>query len=176
MFGGKRAGDDPRGQNGFGRVVFNIMYFPKYQPDLFTNSSKRMRWEYPCWRMLTVSRMPVERSWARTLSVENFRASRSSLGLMQRTKCGCPTTILESRSIREYYQGKKCTRSEVTKIIMRIITTVAGPGFQGSLSACKQLMESLRLNKNPAKRNNNTSSDLYCSVLIAAYGFSLNIT
>lgn len=69
---------------------------------LFTNSSKRMRWEYPCRRMLMVSSKPVYRSCTRTLSWENFSASRSSLGLMQRTKWGCPTTILDRRSIREY--------------------------------------------------------------------------
>lgn len=95
-------------------AIFNVMYIPRCWPDLFTNSSKRMRWEYPCLRMLTVSRIPVERSWASTLSRENFKASRSSLGLMQRTKWGCPTTILESRSIREYYQGEKYTWNEVT--------------------------------------------------------------
>lgn len=69
---------------------------------LFTNSSKRMRWEYPFWRILTVSRIPVYRSCSRTLSWENISASRSSLGLMQRIKWGCPTTILDKRSMREY--------------------------------------------------------------------------
>lgn len=37
-------------------------------------------------------------------------------------------------------------------------------GLQGSLLARKQLMEPLRLHKNPTKRNNNISSDKYLSL------------
>lgn len=162
MLGGKQAeAAIPGDRDSHSTAMFNIMYILRCWPDLFTNSSKRMRWEYPCLRMLTVSRIPVERSWASTLSRENFRASRSSLGLMQRTKWGCPTTILESRSIREYYQGKKYTWNKVTTNIKDNYNV----GLPGASRAVYGLANNshtfLRPKKTPAIGSDNIGSDEY---------------
>lgn len=71
--------------------------------DLFMKLANWMRWEKPCRLILAVSRTPVYLSWTRTFSWSNLLAWRSLLGLIQRTKWGCPATILDSRSISEYW-------------------------------------------------------------------------